>query len=167
MPFSIMQTPSRAAECTKMGGDDHHFIRILSILSHVQVISRLTLSASHHLFTSLFHVNPLGIRIGTPFSECAILISPPARGPPTLVAHHPILTARGSRNVSLEPQASHLMTPDQPLLSGRISFACRLHRLPFWEALSEEGESAQFDGVGDHLTLVHLRHRRGGRSEEK
>ncbi|KAJ4457271.1 hypothetical protein PAPYR_7276 [Paratrimastix pyriformis] len=51
---------------------DRHFIRILSIHTHIQGISR-------------------------------IMITPPTRagGPPTLVAHRPVLTVQGSRNQSL------------------------------------------------------------------
>ncbi|KAJ4452872.1 hypothetical protein PAPYR_12836 [Paratrimastix pyriformis] len=60
--------------------DDRHFIRISFIHTHIQGIP-----------------SPLDIWIGTLFFECAIFITPPtrARGPPTLVAHHPVHTVQG------------------------------------------------------------------------
>ncbi|KAJ4456079.1 hypothetical protein PAPYR_8845 [Paratrimastix pyriformis] len=58
--------------------------------------SHLIYSHSHpgHFQTMLvLHVSSPSIWIGTLFSECRILISPPTRaqGPSTLVAHHPVL----------------------------------------------------------------------------
>ncbi|KAJ4462443.1 putative ras-related protein Rab-14 [Paratrimastix pyriformis] len=62
-------------------GIDHHFIRILSIHTHIQ-----------------FTLSSPSIWIGTLFPECTLLISPPTRaqGPPTLVAHRHVLTVQAS-----------------------------------------------------------------------
>ncbi|KAJ4454621.1 hypothetical protein PAPYR_10596 [Paratrimastix pyriformis] len=83
------------------------------------------LTTPTHEFISQLLVSPLDIWIGTLFFECAIFITPPtrARGPPTLVAHHPVHTVQVPNDVCACLNSEHV------LLAVRLNRIDALHAL--------------------------------------
>ncbi|KAJ4455611.1 hypothetical protein PAPYR_9418 [Paratrimastix pyriformis] len=107
-------------------------------------------------FTTLFirtiihcTFSPLGIWIGTLFSECRIFITPPTRagGPPTLVAHHPILTAQvpGNRYTMSRQKFATILLPSKIRSMKPEAFVSPLPSLPRLRNILNFEECVRFE----------------------
>ncbi|KAJ4458351.1 hypothetical protein PAPYR_5897 [Paratrimastix pyriformis] len=114
-PYSFTRSPSHSRFIYSFShpGDFQasthsvHFRHSSILISPPPLGTGVSLTTPNHLAISQLHISPPSIWIGASFSECTFLISPPTRaqGPPTLVAHHPVLTVQVPTGRSTEQHA--------------------------------------------------------------